>query len=275
MALPAPQFVMVHAVLGFASPVFSHGGRDDLFIQSVRPEFPQVMHRQQLPAEAPPPTPFLVLASTSSQLALSRAQADFEVRFYGDYLDDIERGVEYVERKLLTLLDGLNAVEIDTMTIGVVGTLNFPFNDADVEASGAAARAHILNTLLKTDVEPDHVQDAMAKLAIRVRDTYFVNLSVSNYESRVLERPVLPGMSYAIIRPWDGKLQETGIALTIDINNILEMRGSSDSEPPRVTSHGLRALTRLLREVAMKAGPKFVESGSVSVEDMVEVSVIQ
>lgn len=49
-----------------------------------------------LPAEAPPQSPHLILGSSSSQLAISVAQADFEVRFYGDYLDDIARGLEYV-----------------------------------------------------------------------------------------------------------------------------------------------------------------------------------
>lgn len=41
-----------------------------------------------------------MIASTSSQLAVSTSQADFQVHFYGDYETDIPRAMRYVRDKL-------------------------------------------------------------------------------------------------------------------------------------------------------------------------------
>jgi hypothetical protein len=102
MALPSPSFQRAHAV--FQLGAFTRDpAKDEAFIEAVKGEFPNVISRQQLPPEALGPAPHLVLASTSSQLAVSALQVDFEVRFYGDYVDDIQRGVDYVENKLTAI----------------------------------------------------------------------------------------------------------------------------------------------------------------------------
>ncbi len=120
---------MAHAVLQAPYPVQRDPAKDELFIAAVRREFPNIMARQMLPVEAPSQIPHLTLGGTSSQLALSAAQADFEVRFYGDYLSDLERGLEYVERKLQRVLAGYQAIEVVPSLIGLVATLHFSLND--------------------------------------------------------------------------------------------------------------------------------------------------
>jgi hypothetical protein len=266
MALPAPIFQMAHAVLGLETVSQGDPAGDEMFITAVKGEFPNLVNRQQLPPEMPSVAPRLLLTSTSSQLALSAAQVDFEVRFYGDYLTDTERGVDYVEKKLLAVLEGLAAAGLRAMTVGVIGTFRFSFREAP-EGEGPAR--HILNTHLTPQVDAADIQDAMAKVAIRVRDTYFVNLTVSNYESRLVERPLMPGVLLTV-RSWEGQVEDTGIELTVDINNLLEVR--EREERPTVTANGIGAVTRLLREVATKSGPAFVQSGVVSVDEMVAMS---
>jgi hypothetical protein len=80
----------------------------------------------------------------------------------------------------------------------------------------------------------------------------------------------MAGMAGVIIRPWEGTVNETGIELTVDINNILEARESTD--PVVVTANGVEATTRLLREVITRVGPAFVESAELPVSEITEIS---
>ena len=264
LPLPEPTLILVHGVLGLRDVVVADPGRDEAFIAAVRSEFANTLSRVSLPREAPPNTPHLTLASTSSQLAVSSIQADFEVRFYGEYIDDVSRGLEYVERKLTTVLSGFEAVGMAVATIGLIGTLHFSY-------AGREERPvdHILQRHLRTVVEPEQVQDAVARVAVRLRDTYFVNLTLSNYETRTLERPLMPGLLR--IRGWEGRVEDHGLELVLDVNNNLE--GRTLGRDPEVTFDGVRAVTSLLRDVATTSGPTFAETGELSVERLTASSL--
>jgi hypothetical protein len=257
-------FAMAHGVLQFPTLLPRDPGRDEVFIAAVASEFPNVISRQSLPAETPPVTPHLVLGSTSSQLAVSAVQADFEVRFYGEYSTDIERGLEYVERKLRAILAGFDALGAQPMMFGLIATFNFSFR----EREDVTPAQHILQTHLRTSVDPDDLQDALARVAVKLRDTYFVTLTASNYESRIVERPLMPGLMQ--VRPWEGRVEDSGVQLVIDINNGLELRSSETVAA--VTATGVGAVMRVLRELATASGPRFVESGEVSVEELTRIS---
>jgi hypothetical protein len=259
MPLPQPSFVMAHGVLAWADPVPMDPGRDERFIAAVRPEFPNVVNRQMLPLGTPPVAPHLTLASTSSQLAISLGQADFEVRFYGAYTDDLDRSLEYVERKLETVRAGLDAAGLVPSIVGIVATLHFSCSEVD----GLSPVEHVQSTLLSTHIEPDLLQDAVARVAVKVRGMYFVTMTVANYEARIVERPMIPGVM-ARVRPWEGTVQDQGIELTIDINNSLE--GRETNADPVVSEQGIGPMTRMLREVATTTGPAFAERGELLVE---------
>jgi hypothetical protein len=267
MPLPDPVFAVSHGVFQLATPQGIDPGRDERFIAAVRSEFPNLINRQFLPPETPALVPHLVLASTSSQLALSAVQADFEVRFYGEFPSDIERCVAYVERKMRSVLTGFSEAGMVPSTVGLVSTLRFSLRDRPDET----ATSHILTTHLRSDVPLDDVQDATARIAVRLRDTYFITLTVGNYESRVLERPFIPGVTRLHAWPWEGRVEDVGLELAIDINNVLEAREHDD--PPVVTDQGLTAITRLLHEIATNAGPRFADTGDLSVEEMTATSL--
>jgi hypothetical protein len=260
MPLPSPRFVHAHGVLSLPVGRVLDSARTEFFSRAVRGEFPNLLTHQVLPQDAPPNTPHLVLASSSSQLAVSAAQADFQVRFYGDYLDDVARGLEYVDRKMQAIRAGYEAAGLPPALVGLIATFHFSGEDFE----GLSAAEHIQQHLLRTEIDTqDAIQDAMAKVALRVRDSYFVNLQVTNYEERRLERPVFPGMGPIRVRPWEGTVEDIGLELTIDINNNLEAR--TKREDPVVTEDGIRAVTQLLRETGTTTGPEFAESGRVSV----------
>jgi hypothetical protein len=265
LPLPAPTLIAAQGVVGLRDYRGHDPGRDQAFIDAVRPEFANLLNRVALPPEAPPNAPHLVLASTSSQLALSAVQADFQVRFYGDYLNDVPRALEYVERKLATVFEGFQAIDTAIASIGLIGTLNFSFEDLEQRPVD-----HILQTHLRPPTDPEAIQDAVAKVAVRLRDTYFVNLTVSNYERRALERPMMPG-GFLRVRPWEGRIEDVGLELIIDINNNLEAR--ERREDPEVTVEGLRAVTGLLREVATTSGPVYADTGELSMEQLIESSL--
>jgi hypothetical protein len=252
-------FHVAHAVLGYRDPMPRDPSLGERLVAAVRDEFPNVLNRSLLPPEVPVQTPHIVLASSSSQLAVSAAQADFEVRFYGEYPEDIEKGLGYVERKLLSTLEGLKSIDVAPATLGLIGTFHLSFRERDESAA-----AHILRTHLRTEVDPNQVQDALARVALKVRDTYFVTLTLGNYESRSFERPLLPGLQHIRIRPWEGRVEDHGLELTLDINNNLEARVKR--EDPIVSEDGVRAVIQMFREVATSAGPAFAETGQVSTD---------
>jgi hypothetical protein len=261
MRFPAPTFLGAHGVLQLADIRQRERAVDDAFIAAVASEFPNSIMRSE-PASLPPPaaTPHLVLASSSSQLALSASQADFDVRFYGEFLTDVEQGLQYVERKLRTVLEGFDAIGAQVTSVGVVAPLHFsyPLTRPD------EPKLHMLRKHLRTRIEPEEVADAFARVAVKVRGKYFVNLTMNTYESRTFERPF---MAMAIpqalrLRPWDGKLDDIGLELLIDINNNLE--GRIDRKDPVVTDDGLRAVIGLLTEVATSSGPAYAKTGHIS-----------
>jgi hypothetical protein len=264
MELSSPRFMLAHGVLGLGKPLPSQPDLDEAFIAAVSDEFPNLVSRQSPLVSMPTPAPRLVLSSTSSQLVVSPAQLDFEVRFYGDYLSDVDRGLEYVNRKLETIRKGLASIDQTPATIGVIASFNFSF--AEINERSAA---HILKTHLRSEVDPDLIQDAVARLALRIRDTYFLNLTVANYEARAWERPVLPGAQQTFaVKPWEGTVQDVGVELTVDINNGLEGRlKEADAE---VTGEGVRAVLALLGRVAQEVGPSFVERGEIKIDQLIE-----
>jgi hypothetical protein len=129
---------------------------------------------------------------------------------------------------------------------------------------------HVLATHLKLDVDAADVQDALARVAVRVRDTYYVTMTVSNYESRLIDRPFLPNMQAVTVRRWEGQVNDLGVQLDLDINNALE--GLTLERDPVVTEDGVHAVVRMFKEVATSAAPVFVETGRVDVENLVASS---
>ncbi len=186
--------------------------------------------------------------------------AQFQVRFYGDYLGDVERGLDYVEEKLFVALAGLREAELEPISVGIVASMQFPYPEG-----GENPAEHVLATHFRSAVDPESLQDVIARVAVRVRDTYFVTLTVGNYETRVMERPINPGFNLVALRPWEGRVEEVGIDLGIDINNNLEARLGNKTV---VTEDGIRAVTRLLRDVALSAGPKYAETGEVDIAEL-------
>lgn len=145
--------------------------------------------------------------------------------------------------------------------VGLIATFHFSGD----EIAGTTPARHIELNLLRTDIEPEEaLQDAVAKVALRVRDTYFVSFTLSNYEERRLERPLMPGMGPIRVRPWEGEVEDLGLELVLDINNNLEAR--TKREDPVVTDDGVHAVTKLLRDIGETIGPEFAETGRVSVE---------
>lgn len=264
MPLPTPTLVSAHGVLGFAYPS-RDASRDERFIQAVSEAFPHIANRVMLSSDAGLQSPHLVLASTSSQLAVSALQADFQVRFYDEYLDDLERGITYARDKLSTAVVAFEASGTEVASVGVIVTLHFKHEEGQV-----APVEHLRNVHLRSHVDVDDLQDVIVRIALRLRDTYFLNITLSNYETRTLERAVTPAMPMVRIRPWEGRIDEVGLEMTLDINNALEAR--TQRADPRVTTVALDSVASVLGEVASNAGPRFLETGEISVSQIVDSS---
>ena len=265
MDLPAPLIRAAHCVLAPARPFGIDGEADERFIAAVSKEFPNVVNRQVLPSGVPPQTPFMMLASTSSQLAVSAAQIDFEVRFYGEYEQRLDLCHAYIGRKLRVMYEGLVARGETPAFVGVVLTLNYSF--ADIESD---PREHMLATHLRMELEPGSVQDLGTRVAVKLRDTYFAVLAIANYELKQVMRPVLPGRQQIIVKPWEGEVQDTGIELTVDVNNRLE--AFTKQGDPVVTEAGVGAVLDIVDRIATEGAGRYVETAHVDLEALVQAS---
>jgi hypothetical protein len=187
-------------------------------------------------------------------------------RFYGDFVQSLDRCHEYVDRKLRAVMEGWRAVGIEPSFVGVVLTLNFPFGESD-----STPVEHILATHLRSDVDPSQVQDAQAKLGVRIADKYFATFQVSNYETVSLERPLMPGMRQVEIKPWEGSVEEVGVELVIDANNRLQQR--VERSEAIVTDETVGEILGVVYQAAAVGGPGFVRDGAIRSESLLTEGV--
>lgn len=238
--------------------------RDEQFIAAIRREFPHVQNRQMLPAEAPLQAPHLILASQSAKLSLSALSAEIEIQFYGELVTAVDNALEYAERKLNAVYDALSAVGVPTEIFGAVARIHYPRPDGDA----LTAPHRVLQTLTNVEIESNDLEDAGVKVALKVADTYFVHLSIENYETRKIEQAIRPGINMPI-QQWRGTTDETGIELAVDVNNKWKRRRTQ--EETDVSAEGLAATMALIHHLALEAGPHLVETGEISVPDLTDL----
>lgn len=255
-----PTYKVAHGVLGVDQPLNRQPGLDEALIAALREEFPMVGPRQILPTEAPPNLPHLILQSTSSQVAISISQIDFEVRFYGDYATSLDLCDEYVRRKMTALLRGWQAIGAQPVLAGLVLTLGFSLMDEpDIEPATFMLEHH-----LRAEVPGPSVQDVKTHLGLRVADHLFVSLDMSTFEARQLMRPVLPGQQALVVRPWEGTIADAGIDVAIDVNNRLRAVTQERWDP--VDEAELGRVLDMARFLTENSALPFVRDGELNVD---------
>jgi hypothetical protein len=265
MELTPPRLVSAHGVLGLPVSLPLSADVDEQLVVALRAHFPNVVMRQPPLVGMASEGPRLVLTSTSSQLAIAAGQADLEVRFYGEYESRPELCLKYAHDKLEAVRVALVAQGIPPAMVGLVMQLQYSFTTHDF---GTTPVEHILTTHLKLQTDASQVEDAVARVAVRVAGKYFVSLRVAPYAIRLLERPIMPGTRSMIIKPWEGKLSDEGIGLTVDVNNTLE--GRTLDGDPQVSEAGIAAVTDLVRRGVTEVGRSFVETGKLGSDAFVE-----
>ena len=223
----------------------------------MRPAFPNQLARQILPPNAPPNMAHLQLASSSSQLAMSAMQAEFAVQFYGPFLDDAGMALEYMASKMRVVLEALIAAETPPSTVGLVAAVRISLDGEPV----GRETADFVGTHLKTEIDPQSVQEASVRIALRVADTHFVSLSVATFQERGIQRAFMPGLP-VIVDPWEGDVTDHGLEVTVDINNRLRAMTLKQHQP--VAQDDLDAAWALLNRAATSVGPEFALTGSLS-----------
>jgi hypothetical protein len=216
-----------------------------------------------LPPEAPAAIPYLVLQSStgSSRVAMSPVGAEFDVRFYGDFSADRSQCFEYLRGKLGAAMSGWTALELQPAFFGLVVVANFSFADMN-ELPGE----FLVSRHTRYEVAPEDLQDAVIRVSARVEDAYFLTLTLSNYETKTIERPVFPGMASVNVKPWEGDVAETGLQLTVDVNNRLT--AITRQEDPTVDWEVVDQVVTLVERVAASAAGTFVETGTLNLEEL-------
>jgi hypothetical protein len=256
--------VVAHGVLGLPAIGPRDAAAVETFVDEVGGAFPTVLSRQVVPSDAPPTAPHLVLQSTSSQLAVTGLQADFQVRFYGGFETDFERCRMYIRDKMSAILRGWQAIGAQPSFAGLILTLQFPFNDA----SATSAVEHVLAHHVRPDVPAEVVNDAKVQLTLRLADHYFVSLTVANYEAKQISRPLLPGATGFVVAPWEGEMAERGVELAVDVNN--RYKAVRERRHPVVDDDELMRTLDVAEGTASGIGKQFAETGAVDVSALVE-----
>lgn len=254
--------VAVQGVIGIAEPIAMPASIDQAFIDAVRGEFATVVARQPVPDGAPLNLPHLMLQSTTSQLAVSAARADFQKQFYGEWAQDPEACFGYAARKLRAVLAGWDATPGQPSFVGVVLNVQFPF-----EGDGPTPVEQILTTMLRQQFDPSVVQDAQARVGVRLDDRHFVTLHASNYENKLLERPVLPGPQIIDVKPWEGRVEQVGVSVAIDVNNRLD--AINRRADPAISVTDLDSVLGIVSNAARGAARTFVETGSYDIDALI------
>ena len=211
------EFQSARAILGFSRVVPRRHELDDAFTQAVAAQFPIVASHQLVPAEAPLQLPHLVLQSTASRVAISAVGAEFETRFYGDFVRDYPQCRSYVRDKLVALLSAFRVTfAVDVSFLGIVLTETFSYTASE------RPPIHLLRHHLRDGLAPEAtVQDVLLRVIVREADKYFISVSLSNYETKILERPVFAGQAVQV-KPWEGEVSDRGITVEVDVNNRLD-----------------------------------------------------
>jgi hypothetical protein len=265
MDFEGPSFIGARAVFDLPVLTTRSPEHDEAFIRAVRNDFPNLVSHQRLPPETPLQVPHIVLQSNASRLGVSAINAELDVRFFGDYVTSFPQCRDYLLRKLTGVLNGWAAMEFVPSLLGMVIVANY-----SAKNTGENPVEHILRRQLCAQVDPAVVQDAQVRVAVRLFDRYFLNLGLSNYESRTLERPVFPGQQM-LMKPWEGQVGDSGLQLTLDLNNRLS--GLTTKSDPLVTPAEVKAMIDVWDQAMVSIVPDFIESGLVSTTVMTSQSL--
>ncbi|MDP9226593.1 MAG: hypothetical protein M3P18_22685 [Actinomycetota bacterium] len=257
MPLPEPTLEAAKAVFNLAEPTDRRPDQDEVFISAVKAEFPNVAARQYLTPETSLAVPHLVVQSTASRVAVSGIGSEFDTQFYGDYKTDTDRCFDYIGRKLRSLLAGWEALGVVPSFLGLVVVAHFSFGDED-----EAPTRYLLDRHVRTNADPEQVQDTSVRIGLRYDDRNFITLTLSNYELKAFERAVFPGRQVIQIRPWEGTVEDAGVELSVDINNRLE--AIVNERDPEVREPEIQSILELSKRVIGRSRA-FVDTGDLDV----------
>jgi hypothetical protein len=264
MPLPPLKYTTAHGVMNL--PV----DKPTLRTEDVKNQLGQSLQglyqgraEQTLPLEAPNDVPFLVLPGRSSQIVFSQLQADIELEFHDHYETRGELCKAIVAERMERLLRAWGAVGAEPVWQGLVITLR---------ASTDSAASHIFTTHLRPKEYYDGLRDAKIQLGLRLRDRYFVNLTVGQYEHRTITREVTgPGGPLGPIRPWEGEVTGEGLEVTVDINNrygaLIEKRHTV------VDLEQIQAMNDLAWQIVEQVAKPYATDGVLNVRAIEEAAV--
>ena len=161
-----------------------------------------------------------MLQSKASHVLFSRIQADFEARFFGSHSTNPDACRAFVAEKMSALLKAWNANGAQPVLAGMIVTLRFVYDDD----ANIRPVQHMLEEHFSTGMASNAMNDAKLQLGLRVQDHFYLTIGIGTYESQEINRPVLPGLTTAVIRPWEAEVVEEGIEVTVDVNNRLRAK---------------------------------------------------
>jgi hypothetical protein len=142
-------------------------------------------------------------------------------------------------------------------------TLNLPFGDEEASSPSQFIAEHHF----RQEVDPNFLQDAAARISVRLNDTHFMSLAISNYETRTYQRPVFSGQALLQVRPWEGTVEARGIELTIDINNKLALINRDGDFV--VDEAVVRSTIEFVRRAVQTVPEAFVENAALDLDALV------
>jgi hypothetical protein len=268
MPFPPLKIETAHGVIGVQldEPQPRTKEASDALIAALRADFPSSVQQIPVQAGAPAEVPHLVLQSKSSHVLFSRVQADFEARFFGTHEADPEQCRGFVAEKMSALLAAWESGGAQPVMTGMIVTLHFVMPDD----SDTPAVQHVLGKQLSADMSNEAVNEAKVQLGLRLHDHFFVTIGIGTYEGRQVNRAIVPGVSTAVIRPWDAELVEEGIEVTVDVNNRL--RPQVEKKHTRVDQNEMLRVNNLAWDIVKRIAVPLARDGVLDIS-MLEQAV--
>ena len=169
------------------------------------------------PEDSPPSLPrvILKLADTILNVALDRFQITTIPPSH--IANDIKKSSKFAFQRSVSILSELLTSMPDYLWAGAILDIEFP-EDPLRSDSAIEAAIPIFDRLIKIDRKTRELSSFQLQFGFK-DDPYFINYTISAFESRKIEFKAPPKSGPVILNPSDFPLSECGIKVLLDINN--------------------------------------------------------
>ncbi len=267
MTIPALEIQNVHVALTVPidEPVVGNDHNVGELTAALKGEFHASL-APGVPEGAPLEIPYVMFQGNNAQFTFSPIQLDYQAIFTGAYRKDYGQAKDFTAKKATRFLAAWERVGAHPVWESVAVSLQ----TSTLALDELAPLHHISETLLHPDASDDMLHDVNINFRLRVLNRYNVRIGVAEYERKNVEQTIRPGVAPRPVRPWDAKLEDRGLDLTVEVDN--RYGALVEEKHTRVTESELRFMNDLTWHVVEHVAVPLVQEGVLNTETLQQVT---